>query len=140
MYPVVLPPLPEAVPPSLPEAAVPPVALAPPAACAPPVPPIPPDEELPPIPVVLDLATPPLPVAPPVPVAPPFAFGGEVEVPLEHAPIRTTHAHSPRYIFGFWMGLCEFMSVSLAQGRAVWRSINRNHNGEIMTRTSPPES
>ena len=148
MYPVVLPPLPEAVLPPLPEAvlpplpeaAVPPVALAPPAVCAPPVPLTPPDELMPPVAVLLAWATPPLPVAPPVPAAPPFAFGGEFEVLLVHAPIRTTHAHSPRCIFGFRVWVREFMSLSLAHGRAAWQSINGNHNGAIMTRTSPPES
>jgi hypothetical protein len=100
------------------------------------VPPIPPDEELPPSPVALDPATPPCPVPPPVEVAPPFAFDGELEVLLPHAPIRATHAHSPRIIFGFRAGLREFMSVSFAHGSAAWRSNKKKHDTESVTRAS----
>ena len=132
MYPVVLPPLPEAV--------VPPLALAPPSAWAPPVPSIPPDEELPPIPVVLDPATPPCPVPPPVELAPPFVFDGECEVLPPHAPIMTTHAHTPRCIFGFRVWLREVMSGLLGSSSAASRFINRNHGTEIMTRTSWPKA
>jgi hypothetical protein len=106
--------IPEVLPP-LPEAVVPPVALAPPVARAPAVPLIPPDEFTPPVAVVLDPATPPLPVFPPVDVAPPFAFGGGFEVLLEHAPMKATHAPSPRSILGFSVRLRELKSCLLGE-------------------------